>query len=158
MHYVGCCGGGHGGLFKHHSCTGYSCTGYSCTGYSSGCYGAPPVYSAPIAPAPKTIETVPAPKSMPAPPKATSLPATITVNVPADAKILIDGAPTTSTSAVRHFTTPTLEGGAVYYYTITAEVVRSGKTFTAVEKVAVEAGANPTISLDPTAEPTVARK
>ena len=88
----------------------------------------------------------------------TSAPAFITVNVPADAKITIDGAATTSVSTVRTFSTPELNPGSVYYYTFTAEVVREGKTFTATEKVAVEAGATAQISLNPKAVVVVASK
>lgn len=88
----------------------------------------------------------------------TSLPAYITLNVPADAKVTIDGAATTSTSSVRVFSTPELAPGAVYYYTIRAEVVRDGQTLSATEKVAVEAGAKAELSLNPAATPVVASK
>jgi uncharacterized protein (TIGR03000 family) len=145
--YTSCCGGGMFGLFKRgHGCTGYSCTG--CTGYScSGCYGTP----VPVGPKEMPI---PAPKKEE--PKKTS--ATITVSVPVDAKISIDGNPTKSTSAVRVFATPELTPGTVYYYTISAEVVRDGKTVTASEQIAVEAGLNASLSLNPAAAPTVASK
>jgi uncharacterized protein (TIGR03000 family) len=146
----GCCGGGGchgGGLFGrkggcHGGCYGGGCYGGGCTGYapagccgSGGCQGVPPT-------------------PMPAPGKdkkggVTSAPAYITVNVPADATITIDGAATKSTSNVRIFATPELEPGTVYYYTFVAEVVRDGKKLTAVEKVAVEAGSAPQVSLTP---------
>jgi uncharacterized protein (TIGR03000 family) len=145
--YTSCCGCHGGGLFSRfkgcHGCTGYtSCHG--CTGYTSccGCTG-----TAPIPVAPK--------KEMP---MKTSAPATITVSVPADAKITIDGAATKSTSTVRVFSTPELPVGSVYYYTITAEVVRDGKTLTASEKIAVEAGTSLNLNLAPSPAPTVASK
>ncbi len=146
----GCCGTRvrHHGCMGYSSCMGYGCTGYSCTG--GGCMGTP-------------VEAPMPPKDMPKKedikPKVTSAPAYITVNVPADAKVTIDGSATVSTSAVRVYSTPTLAAGTVYYYTFAAEVTRDGKTFTATEKVAVEAGANPVITLNPSAAfPTVASK
>ena len=102
------------------------------------------------------------PKEMPIPPPKKDEPkktsATITVSVPVDAKITIDGNPTKSTSGVRVFATPELAPGTVYYYTISAEVVRDGKAITATERIAVEAGLNAQLSLDPAAAPTVASK
>ena len=155
--YTSCCGckggGIFGGMFKGHGCKGSSCQGYTsccgCTGYTSctGCTGGV------IVTPPKT-EPIPPPKKG----GVTALPATIVVNVPADAKVTIDGTPTKSTSAVRVFATPELAPGAVYYYTVTAEVVREGKTLTASEKIAVEAGVNSVISLSPTQAPVVASK
>jgi uncharacterized protein (TIGR03000 family) len=153
----GCHGGGlfSGGLFhRSHGCSGCTgCTGYSCTGGCTGCTGVAPVETAPVAPK----------KEMPSEPKkggVTSLPAPslITVNVPADAKVFVDGSVTVSTSTVRVFSTPELRPGAVYYYTFSAEVVRNGKSFTATERVAVETGSNPTITLDPLSAPSVASK
>jgi uncharacterized protein (TIGR03000 family) len=111
----------------------------------AGCVGT-------VVPAPVVEEK----KEMPAPkPKAGGVtfapvaPAFITVNVPADAKISINGANTASTSAVRVFSTPNMRRGTVQYYTFVAEVVRDGKTYTATEKVAVEAGSKTAISLNP---------
>ena len=159
----GCQGGGlfsrghgcnGGGLFsrKHHGCSGSYASG--CIGsYSTGCtgggvYGAPPVVN----------PNKDMPKVEPKKGGVTSAPAFITVNVPADAKILIDGAATKSVSTVRTFSTPELNAGTVYYYTLTAEVVREGKTYTATEKVAVEAGVTAQITLNPNVGATVASK
>jgi uncharacterized protein (TIGR03000 family) len=155
----GCCGGG-GGLFggKHHgsSCCGGGCTGFysnGCNGYS-GCMGAP-VYGAPVdgTPVPN-----PAPKKEEKKGGVTAAPAYITVNVPADASISIDGAPTKATSSVRVFATPDLAAGTVYYYTFTATVERDGQKLVATEKIAVEAGVNTQVSLSPAAGATVATK
>lgn len=85
-------------------------------------------------------------------------PAFITVNVPADAKVTIDGAATVSTSTVRVFQTRKLNRGTVQYYTFVAEVVRDGKSYTATERVAVEAGAKAEISLAPAFGPAVVSK
>ena len=105
-------------------------------------------------PAPKTTEPIPAPKKG----GVTAAPAMIVVNVPVDATITIDGTPTKSTSAVRVFATPRLAPGSVYYYNVTAQVVRDGKTLTATEKIAVEAGPTRSFSLNPTQAPVVASK
>lgn len=166
-HKGGCCGGGglFGGMFGH---KGSSCHGSSCMGSSTGCFGsatpvvetAPihemtPTYTTPVTPivAPKTM-----PKEMPkiiTPEiKKTSLeiaPATIVLNVPTDAKVTFDGNATTQTSATRSFVTPALNGDEVYYYTVTASVVRDGNTLTSSERIAVRAGQTTSIDLSPVA-------
>jgi len=170
--------GGKGGLFggmfgggKHsscHGCTGYSCMGSSCYGgggcyggsgcIGSGCYGGigSGCIGTPVAPVvPVNPKVTPSEKK---PGGVTSAPATITVSVPADATIKIDGALTKSTDSVRIFATPELAPGTVYYYTITAEVVRNGQTLIATEKVAVEAGVNAQLNLNPNTAATVASK
>ncbi|MBY0523996.1 MAG: TIGR03000 domain-containing protein [Gemmataceae bacterium] len=148
------CHGCHGGHKKHgcHGCHGCnscygcygSCTGYSCCGgyacYGSGCmgcYGGAPVV-APPPPPPAKKDDVPAKKKEEEASKAA--PATIVVSLPANAKLLIDDRATTSTSAVRTFATPALEQGKEFSYTLTAEIVREGKTETVTEKVTVRAG------------------
>lgn len=141
-----CHGGLFSGLFHGKSCNG--CSGNSCCGCTgvavpAGCTGC-------------TGGAATDKKDMPKPvdPKkgggVTAAPAYIAVNVPAEATITIDGAPTKSTTANRIFSTPELTAGTVYYYTIVAEVVRDGKTYVATEKVAVEAGVTVQISLNPT--------
>ena len=67
-------------------------------------------------------------------------PATLVVSVPVDAKILIDGVATTSTSATRTFVTPELVPAKNFVYVLTAEVVRDGQKLTVNEKVIVRAG------------------
>src|SRR5262249_19127616 len=113
----------------------------------NGCYGGGGVVPPPVDK-----------KDMPKKGGVTSAPAYITVNVPADATITIDGAPTKSTSAVRGFAPPGLAAGPLYYHTITAPVVRDGKELVATEKVAVEAGIASQLSLTPAAAPAVASK
>src|SRR5262249_25551942 len=51
-------------------------------------------------------------------------PARVTVKLPADAKLYVDGVLCPMTSAVRSFETPTLHGGVTYQYTPQAQVVR----------------------------------
>lgn len=74
-------------------------------------------------------------------PKAgVSAPAKILVNLPADAKLFVDDFATKSTTAARTFATPELAAGAMFTYTLKAEIVRDGKTLTTSEKIAVKAG------------------
>jgi uncharacterized protein (TIGR03000 family) len=152
----GCKGGGlfsGGGLFRGKGCHGGGgCVGAGCHG--AGCVGAGCVGAGCGGGCGGVI--VDPKKDMPKDPKKdvkpgiTAAPAYIAVNVPADATITIDGAPTKSTTSTRVFSTPELNPGTVYYYTLVAEVVRDGQKLVAVEKVAVEAGATVQINLNPT--------
>jgi uncharacterized protein (TIGR03000 family) len=129
------CSGCHGS--SCHGCTG-CCGGSACTGCTGGCGG----MAAPApAPAPKP-EAAPAPK-----PAAMAAPATIVVTLPVDAKLTIDGAATRSTSNVRTFVTPTLEVGQEFSYTLKAEVVRDGQTFSNEQRVTVRAGLESKINI-----------
>jgi uncharacterized protein (TIGR03000 family) len=89
--------------------------------------------------------------------KETAAPATIQVNLPAEAKLTIDGAATTSTSANRTFATPSLESGKEFFYTLTAEIVRDGKTLKATQVVSVRAGRETKVNIE-MPEATVAAK
>ena len=145
----GCHGGhgGHGGHGCHSSCHGgYGCAGGACHG---GCGG----YTMP--PAGTVIPVVPQEMK-----KSTSVepaPATIIVSLPASAKLMVDGNPTTSTSDRRVFVSPALDRGMEYFYTLKAEVVRDGKTETRTEKVTVRAGEETKVQIN-FANPTVAAK
>jgi uncharacterized protein (TIGR03000 family) len=66
--------------------------------------------------------------------------AKITVKLPADARLFVDGTLCPLTSEMRSFTTPELVAGQRYYYTLKAEVVRGGETRAARKRVIVEAG------------------
>lgn len=155
----GCCGGStkhcifggrnncHGGSNCHGCCGGSSCHGstgccggYACTGCTGGCGG-----MAPAAPAPKA-EPAPAPKPVEKG-AAMAAPATIVVTLPVDAKLTIDGAATRSTSSVRTFVTPTLDAGNEFSYTLKAEVVRDGQTFSTEQRVTVRAGEESRINI-----------
>lgn len=166
---AGCygCGGGYGcgGCYGYGGCYGgygavaccscYGASAYNGYGYCYGaCYGgycmggftnyAPAI----SAPAPARPEVVPPPVKPegvpPAKPKPkideTSLnnQARLIVEVPADARLLIDGTPMKSTSRV--FRTPRLDPKLTYYYDVTAEVVRDGKTVSSTRRVIVRAG------------------
>jgi uncharacterized protein (TIGR03000 family) len=84
-------------------------------------------------------------------------PATIVVSLPADAKLLVDGAPTTSTSALRTFESPALQVGMDHHYTLKAEFARDGKTVSASKRIAVRAGEETRVSFD-LPEATVAQR
>jgi uncharacterized protein (TIGR03000 family) len=98
---------------------------------------------------PKAPEKVPPPKA-PTPEKEAALPgpATIIVSLPAEAKLLIDDASTTSTSAQRAFVSPSLEPGKDFYYTLKGELERDGRTYTTSQRVVVRAGQETRVQLD----------
>jgi uncharacterized protein (TIGR03000 family) len=75
-------------------------------------------------------------------------PATIVVKLPADAKLTIDGAPTTSMSAERTFATPALKAGEDFYYTFKAVVVRDGRPIETERQVRVRAGEKTPVTFD----------
>jgi uncharacterized protein (TIGR03000 family) len=75
-------------------------------------------------------------------------PARIVVQLPADAKLTIDGAPTTSTSANRVFTSPLLEAGRDFYYTFRATMVQDGQPVTTEQRVLVRAGKESRVKMD----------
>jgi uncharacterized protein (TIGR03000 family) len=66
--------------------------------------------------------------------------ARITVKLPADARLSVDGVTFATTEGARTFETPKLEAGRSYYYTLRAEMVRDGKTHSEDKRVVVEAG------------------
>jgi len=110
-----------------------------------GCAGGD--YAAPVI-APAVPAAPPAKKVMPDEKGAANTPATIIVNLPADAKLSIDGATTNSTSAQRSFVSPPLQTGKDYVYTLTATVVRDGQTLEQSQRVSVRPGAETRVQLD----------
>ncbi len=76
-----------------------------------------------------------------------SAPATLLVTLPADAKLFVDDALTSQTTAVRVFSTPPLARGWVYPYTLRAEVVRDGVRVTTSQRVRVRAGAESRVTI-----------
>jgi len=73
-------------------------------------------------------------------PQKTEAPAVIQVSLPADARLIVDGYVTTSTSSQRTFITPVLPQGEAYNYTLRAEVVRDGRTVVETQQVTVRGG------------------
>jgi uncharacterized protein (TIGR03000 family) len=66
--------------------------------------------------------------------------AILTVELPADAKLYIGEQLMTSSAATRSFSTPELEPGRSYSFTLRAEAVRDGKTFRESKKIVLRAG------------------
>jgi uncharacterized protein (TIGR03000 family) len=74
--------------------------------------------------------------------------ATIVVNLPAEAKLSVDGTATAKTSATREFVTPPLQNGKTYVYTMKAEVVRDGEAQVVSKEVTVRPGQTTNVSFD----------
>jgi uncharacterized protein (TIGR03000 family) len=74
--------------------------------------------------------------------------ALVQVELPADAKLTFDGVATKSSETVRNFATPVLQPGSEYSYTLTAEIVREGKTMTATRTITVKANEVTSVKLD----------
>jgi uncharacterized protein (TIGR03000 family) len=74
-------------------------------------------------------------------------PGTVTVKLPADAKLLFNGTAAEGTGAVRTFRTTPLVPGQAYGYDLTAEVVRDGRTIRTTERVVVRAGEESKVTL-----------
>jgi uncharacterized protein (TIGR03000 family) len=95
------------------------------------------------------------------PPAKTSLDpnrATVTVYLPADANLSVDGTPCTLTSDIRTFDTPALEPGQKYYYTLKTERMEAGHLRTQTRRVFLEAGNRVTVRFDETDLPRTAQK
>jgi len=75
-------------------------------------------------------------------------PARITITVPSDARVSIDGTATISTETTRTFESPILMTGKSYTYTFQAEFVRDGKNVVVTRNVQVKAGSDITVSLE----------
>jgi uncharacterized protein (TIGR03000 family) len=131
------------GCHRCHGCYGCYCYGcYGCYSCYGGCYGgdhgAPP-------PAKGGEQLRTPPKSVGS---ESAAPATVVVTLPADAKLRVDDQTTRSTSDRRIFTSPPLDNGKEYYYTLKAEINRDGKPITATKRVTVQAGKETEIKID----------
>jgi len=101
-----------------------------------GRVNAPPVVVVPAESTPaKPMETPIAPK-----PKE-GMSANLKFQLPADAKLYVDGRLTTIGGTERAFTTPPLAEGSKYYYDVKAEMIVDGKPVVAEKRVVVVAGA-----------------
>lgn len=68
--------------------------------------------------------------------------ARLTISVPADARVMINGRPTESTGAHREYISHGLVSGLTYKYEVCAQVTRNGKTLEETKVVILTAGAN----------------
>lgn len=73
--------------------------------------------------------------------KPQSGPARLTVELPADATLYVDGVLTKGEGNTRNFHTPDLPAGQTFYYELKAEVTVDGKTLTDSKRVLIKAGA-----------------
>jgi uncharacterized protein (TIGR03000 family) len=169
----GCCGGGwgyacyggyryggwgNGGMSYAGGYYGYS--PYSGTTYAGYAQFGTPIYSGglasdygygvPIGQGDRRYydESIRNRERLAAPLAAADAPATIVVRLPADAKLMIGGAPTSSTQDVRWFTSPPLQAGKDYQYTLKAEVMRDGKRVERTKEVTVRAGQPSQVTFD----------
>jgi uncharacterized protein (TIGR03000 family) len=132
----GCSGGSCGGGYYGGGCAGGNCGG---GGYASGGYGGGTAYAGLTGGWVGPTGTATA---------ALSQPAQLLVNLPAEAALTIDGYVTKSTSGQRLFTTPALEVGKTFTYTLKATVERDGKPETVTRQVAVRGGEQTRVELD----------
>jgi uncharacterized protein (TIGR03000 family) len=72
-------------------------------------------------------------------------PARLTVRLPADARLFIDGELCPLTSASRSFNTPALQPGKEYHYNLRMEVTRNGVRRVQSQRVAFSAGRHVTV-------------
>jgi uncharacterized protein (TIGR03000 family) len=145
----GCRGGCYGGCYGYgcHGCYGgysYGCHGCYGGGYAYGCYGGG-CYGVPVMPGAHHGKPEDTKKKMGslAGPNA----ATIVVNLPADARLMVDDKPTTSTGERRVLVSPDLTPGKEYYYTLKAEAMRDGQTVKVEQRVDVRAGRETPVTL-----------
>jgi uncharacterized protein (TIGR03000 family) len=109
----------------------------------------PPVMSVPVAPAPKPSSDNPPPSG-----------ANLKFDIPADAKLFVDGKPVADGGLARTFYTPALEPGRDYYYEVHTERTVDGKQVaTEKKKVIVKSGKSITVNFDElTAAKSVVKK
>jgi uncharacterized protein (TIGR03000 family) len=72
----------------------------------------------------------------------------LAVSVPEDAKVFVNGQPTTSTGNERQYVSRDLVSGMNYTYEVKAEVVRDGKTVEQVKRVSLRAGETSDLAFD----------
>jgi uncharacterized protein (TIGR03000 family) len=72
----------------------------------------------------------------------------IVVDVPADAKVFVNGHATTSIGEHRQYVSHGLEAGMRYEYQVRAEIVRDGKTLSETKTVQLTAGGQADLAFD----------
>jgi len=74
--------------------------------------------------------------------------ARVSVRLPAEARLVVDGVPCPLTSSKREFDTPKLEPGRKYSYTLEAQLVRDGQTLSEKKQVILQAGRKVTVNFE----------
>ena len=136
--YGSCHGAGAGAGCHGAACYGSGCHGAGC----SGCGGVIVSTDLPSIPVVEGRTVAAAVAEIP----AVTAAATITVELPASAKLYVDGVPTAATGTTRQFHTPELAAGKAFYYEMKAEVVVNGRVEVEQKRVVVRAGATLTES------------
>lgn len=157
------------GSIASHSCCGGTLARASCFGslpgvpYEMGTpYATPsPAYFGPIVPGIPILDPVRVEGSyknvLPAPTASAAQRATVTIRLPADARLSVDGTPLELVGADRVFSTPELPLGKEYAYQFKIEYDRGGRTLSESQKVNVTAGKTSTVTFDDlTAKPAPA--
>ena len=149
--------GGWGGSSGGWGSSGGSSGGWGSSGGSSGgsyYYSPAPVVdpsTIPVAPpAGGTLPpaTVPPAAVPPAGTPASYSDGLLAVSVPEDARIFVNGQPTSSTGGLRQYVSRNLKNGFNYAYEVRAEVVRDGKPVELVKSVNVRAGETAALAFD----------
>jgi len=78
----------------------------------------------------------------------TAIKSRVTVKVPEDARLWVNGVFCPLTSGTRSFETPAVEPGRLYVYTIRAEVIREGRRRSESREVVFEGGKPVTVKFD----------
>jgi uncharacterized protein (TIGR03000 family) len=141
--YSGCYGGYYGGYGGCYG--GYSSCYTPCYSYAYSCQ---PMMYHPAAPAHDGKDKMKDKKGRGEEETSLGNAAQIVVTLPDDAKLTIDGQPTTSTSSRRVFVSPELEQGKNYHYMLKATVMRDGKPVEVEKKVSVRAGQETDVTID----------
>jgi len=143
--FGGCHGSGYGGCYG----SGYGfggCYGSSYGGgyavYSGGCTGSGGYYVGPGNEPPKAMPGSPEPLKDPKKKDQVRapLPGVIIVNLPADAKLAVDGYVTQQNLNVRTLVTPPIQPGAEFTYTLVAEANQNGQPASQTQRVTVRPG------------------
>ncbi len=131
--------------FASGSCYGSSCYGSSCYGsscYGSGCYGSSS-YSTIVIPDPYAGGAccdAPGISTMQSATEFAPSCANITIELPATAKLFVDGNAVAGSGTTRQFHTPQLPKGENYFYEMKAEIVVDGQVVVQNLKVVVRSG------------------
>jgi uncharacterized protein (TIGR03000 family) len=104
----------------------------------------PPATDTPAGDAPK-VDGTPGPDSTTLKARTSAV---LAVDVPADAKVFVNGKATTSTGTHRVYASYGLKSGYAYNYEVKVELVRDGQTLTETKHVRLIAGDNQQLAFD----------